>query len=233
MLDVNLQENCHSITFDNIFSSYPLFTELLEKGIAATGTMRSNRILNNPPLCESEMKKKERGTVDFASDGNVVVCAWLDNKVVHEASNFTQISPFVLKRRFSQSLKKRIDVNCPALIAQYNQNMGSVDLCDRFLNNYRPCIMGKKWWYFIFSHSINILLVASWRIHCAVDGRLSQLEFLRYVTRCLLKVEKTSNQIIFPSQLTEIRFDGINHKHKKGRKEGRCSLLKKHIFFVY
>ena len=66
LLDVNLQENYHSLSFDNFFSSYLLFTELLEKEIAATSTMRSNRIPKNPLLCESEMKKKERGTVDFA-----------------------------------------------------------------------------------------------------------------------------------------------------------------------
>ena len=93
-----------------------------------------------------EMKKSERGTFDFCSDGIVYFCKWNDNSVVNIASNFTSHIPTeTVKRR----VKKKADarVTQPKLIKQYNLEMGGVDVMDRLLGTYRPMIRGKKWYW--------------------------------------------------------------------------------------
>jgi len=102
---------------------------------------------------------------------------WMDNKPVFVASNFEGVSPTVTKTRYSQREKKHIKVQCPHLIDSYNRRMGGVDLCDRFLSEYRPSIRGKKWWFPFFTHAINIFVVAAWRLHVEFGGQLNQLDF--------------------------------------------------------
>ena len=52
------------VIFDNLFTSFPLLDKLTEKGIGGLGTIRQNR-LQNAPLKEEELVKRERGSYDF------------------------------------------------------------------------------------------------------------------------------------------------------------------------
>lgn len=227
LLTVVNNMGCHTVTFDNFFSSYDLFVHLAKQNLAATGTIRYNRLKGAPLSKPEEVRKLPRGAMEAASDGQVVCCSWHDNKPVYVASNFHRMTPIENKRRFSQKEKKHIQVECPAMIVQYNKNMGGVDSCDRFLSNYRPTIKGKKWWFCLFTHGVNVLTVAAWRLHVSLGGKLSELDFLRDIVRCLLKTEKPCRLINIQnprSQLDDIRFDGENHELVKGLKEGRCKL---------
>ena len=53
---------------DNFFTSLSLLRLLKSKGIAATGTVRSNRTENSTLISVEEMKEKQRGMCDVVND---------------------------------------------------------------------------------------------------------------------------------------------------------------------
>ena len=77
------RSNYHIIT-DNFFTSPQLLHSLREKGIAATGTVRLNRVKNAPLKPVKEMEKLERGSANVAidDDAKIAFVRWKDNKVI-------------------------------------------------------------------------------------------------------------------------------------------------------
>ncbi|KRZ66395.1 hypothetical protein T08_3914 [Trichinella sp. T8] len=54
--------------------------------------------------------------------------------------------------------------------------MGGVDILDKLLSSYRPCLRSKKWWWNLFSNALNLTVVATaqgiaqrW-FHCPVTS---------------------------------------------------------------
>ena len=70
-LKVCQQPNTHSVYFDNFFSSYHLLVYLNQVGFRAPGTMRKDHIMKCPLMDVKDMKKKERGSNDFRSSGEI------------------------------------------------------------------------------------------------------------------------------------------------------------------
>lgn len=66
-----------------------------------------------------------------------------------------------------------------------------------------------------FTNTLNMAVVAAWRIHRECKGKLTQLEFLREVTTSLMKKEELiSVEYLRPGPSgtvsKDVRFDGIN-----------------------
>ena len=80
----------YHIIMDNFFTSPNLPRILKAKGIAATGTVRINRVENAPLRPIKEMEKLGRGASDVVADktSNLTFVRWKDNKVVTVASTF-------------------------------------------------------------------------------------------------------------------------------------------------
>lgn len=220
---------CHQLYFDNFFTSYDLMTELANRKMKATGTVRENRTAGATKAITStkDLQKKGRGTYDYCSDGKVYVAKWNDNSVFAVASNWETHNPIhKVKRRVKGGEK---EVTQPHLINSYNKGMGGVDLMDRLSETYRPTIRGKKWYWPLFVNLINVVMIAAWRIHCQVEpAKLSHLEFRRHVTLCLLKVDiahppRPSSTAALPG---EVRYDGINHMLGTTT-QGRCKVCQK------
>ena len=177
-----------------------------------------------------EMKKSERGTFDFCSDGIVYFCKWNDNSIANIASNFTSnILTETVKCRVKMTADAR--VTQPKLIKQYNLGMGGADVMDRLLGTYRPMIRGKKWYWPLVINAINVSVVAAWRIHCnAVVSPMTHLEFCREIVICLLKSPMEERTKVtgrtLPSLPKDNRFDQINH-YKITTTQGSCKISQK------
>jgi hypothetical protein len=78
---------------DNYFTTYQILELLKTKGMNAAETIRVNRFNKPPLLSDPVMKKKERGYSDEVTNlnGHIVIVKWLDNHLVHIASNFVGI----------------------------------------------------------------------------------------------------------------------------------------------
>jgi hypothetical protein len=116
--------------------------------IGATGrpTVRVNRTEQCPLVPPEKLKKQPRGTCDFRHDKNtgVVVVRWHDNSVVTVASNCYGVEPYGQAQRWSYAENKRVAIQQPHLIAQYNCNMGGVDRMVQNIAVYRISIRSKK-----------------------------------------------------------------------------------------
>ena len=67
------------VFFDNFFTSPALLVKLLEMGIYATGTVRTNR--KNMPVLKHD-KEMKRGEHDWFSANHLSAIKWMDNKPV-------------------------------------------------------------------------------------------------------------------------------------------------------
>ncbi|KAK6171775.1 hypothetical protein SNE40_018207 [Patella caerulea] len=128
LLTVVENPKAHTITFDNFFTDYDLLKGLADKGFAATGTVRENRMKGAILPKSRSMKKKivARRTTEFCSTGSIVACCWKDNKPVYCMSNYLGVTPTEKKRRYSQQEKKHIHIECPQMIASYNKTIGEL-----------------------------------------------------------------------------------------------------------
>jgi hypothetical protein len=217
----------HSVFFDNFFTSSDLLRQLREDGFKATGTIRSNRSggAHRDLIPDNDLRKRGRGAYDYRCDGVVFVVKWYDSSIVSLASNWQNHLPEQrAKRRVGKEIQQ---VPQPNLIADYNRGMGGVDLLDRLLSQYRPLIRSKKWWWPLFSNTINITVVAAWRFYCQLHPNcgVSHLDFRRNIVLCLLKRSEGGNARCARLPV-DIRRDGVGHTNVTGT-EGNCVVCSK------
>ena len=146
---------------DNFFTSYDLLRDLKEANFRATGTVRENRLKNSKLFDVNIMKKTPRGTYDFCSDKVIEAVRWNDNSVVTIASNVLGTEPVGRTLRRVKS-KGQTWVQLPNIVKRYNEGMGGVDLMDRALSEFRPCIHSKKWYWPLVVNALNISVVYTW-----------------------------------------------------------------------
>ena len=149
--------NCHIIT-DNFFTSPQLQRSLKEEGIAATNTVRLNRVENAPLKPVKEMEKLEMGSADVVIDDNAKIAfmRWKDNKVVTVISSKYGLNPTAKTKRYIKEKKDRVDIEQSQCIKKYNERMGGVDRLDQNLARYMIAHRSKKWWWPIFRCCVDL-----------------------------------------------------------------------------
>ena len=152
---------------DRFFTSLPLQDILVKKGITITGTIMKKTIPKKAKKVlksGAELLKEGRGATNqiVREDQKVCIVQWFDNKEVLMSSNEFGAVPQDTCKRWSKKDKAYIDVQRPALIKQYNEKMGGVDLSDRMISFYRICARTKKWTVRTILHMIDLSLANSW-----------------------------------------------------------------------
>ena len=109
LLSIVEKSACHCVYFDNFFTSYLLLQDLHEKGFKALETISKNRTMKCPLRPSKSVEKEKREFFDYRSDECVSIVQWKDNKVIHMDSNFSNIEPTKMVKRYSQREWKRID----------------------------------------------------------------------------------------------------------------------------
>jgi len=184
----HLQPNKHKIFFDNYFSSPELLIILKEMQIFAVATLRENRARKCPIATESELKKKGRGAMDFATNAKeeIIVCGWYDSKRILIASNYLGKDPIGHCNRFDRKERKKISVERPAIVAEYNKQMGGVDKSDMLLALYRTKCRTRKGYMRIFYHLCNLAVVNSWCLYKQIGGKSCLKDFIVDISRSLM-----------------------------------------------
>ena len=67
--------------------------------------------------------------------------------------------------RWVKAANKRINIDCPAIIKEYNMSMGGVDLCDMLIALYRIEVKTKRWYVKVFWHLIDLAKVNAWILY--------------------------------------------------------------------
>ena len=115
---------------NNFFSSLGLAKALKEKDLLLVGTYRANSVKGCDLKNEQSLKKPGRRScfqkVEMGS--NIVAARWYDNKTVDLMSSYVGKDPLKEVSRYDQ--QKKIRIPCPAVVKEYNQFMGGIDLLD-------------------------------------------------------------------------------------------------------
>lgn len=223
--------------FDNFFTSIPLIDELRERGLKGTGTIRDNRLSKCPLPKNKELQKSERGTIKYKSTRaeEIVVCKWNDNSVVTVASNAVKVQPTVKTKRFSQKEKKYVQIDQPALIKTYNENMGGVDRSDQNISLYRTSIRGKKWYIPLIFHCLDMAVHNAWQLYKINGGAYDHLKFRRSIATAFLETYNKSAPRkpgrVSQSHHESSRYDNIGHIIKYRDEQLRCAICHKNAKF--
>jgi len=62
---------------------------------------------------------------------------WLDNSAVQLSSTHAEVEPTSTLRRWDKKQHKYVQVPCPAIMREYNEHMGGVDLFDMLMSLYK------------------------------------------------------------------------------------------------
>lgn len=223
--------------FDNLFTSIPLLEELKSRNVKGTGTIRDNRVDSCPLPKKKDLRKKERGWYDFRrSDNDILVCAWNDNSPVMVASNSHSVEPAKSVQRWSSKQKKHITIKQPQLIHKYNQYMGGVDRADQNISLYRTSIRGKKWYFPLIAHSLDLAMQNAWQLHKIMNGKLDHLAFRRRIATALLETHGKASRPIMQARnsanvVVDSRYDRLDHllQELPRCENGKIKQLKCHV----
>jgi hypothetical protein len=150
----------HIVTMDNFFTSVPLFTDLLEQGTMATGTLRGNRkYIPKALIAKSHTKKQDIGWIDYRmhEEGKVCCAVWRDKQHVRLLSTHTEAIPQEGERPFVwwKFRGKKKKVKTGPMHLQYTQNMRGVDTADQLWGVYSCITQSHKWWYRLFFYMLD------------------------------------------------------------------------------
>ena len=163
----------YEVYVDNFYTSPKLFDSLLELGIAATGTFRTNRrgipkdvlVLKNVLNVHSVT----RGTGYYIreKESNIVYTCWRDTRVVLVMSTaYPGHTNTKVKRKIRKDGKVSIvEIPQPEPVTKYNQFMGGVDKSDQFLSYHNILRRTVRYWKTLFYHMIDIAVVNSFILY--------------------------------------------------------------------
>lgn len=236
----NLPKNKnYKIFTDNWFSSYDLFSNLKELGVLAAGTVRIARMPGCQLKSDGILKEEGRGSFDYMTEKNrnLIVVKWYDNKAVHVASTYKGLHPIETVKRWSLSERKYIEVPRPAIIEEYNRNMGGVDLNDMLVSLYRIRIGVRRFYLRIIYHLVDICVVNAWLLYRRDCAQRNETKFKKLVTfrseiAIALMKQNTSNtrkrgrpsaeplteiqsppqkRVVVPNPIDDVRYDEVGH----------------------
>uniref|UniRef100_A0A8C5WHF7 Sp3 transcription factor n=2 Tax=Tetrapoda TaxID=32523 RepID=A0A8C5WHF7_9ANUR len=211
----------HKIGFDNLFNSLELLAYLKVKGQKAIGTIRRDRIEGCPLMTDAKLIKRGRGSCDFRINhkNGVVVCKWMDRRVVSLASNYVGTEPMGSCRRFDQKNKQHITVARPLIVQEYNNTVGGTDKTDMFLSLYRTFIKTRKWYLRLVFHLLDICVVNAWVAYRSLEGEMGLLMFKLLISRSLMRTEMFEKQaFIGDMQITNPLINEDEEPERKKRK---------------
>uniref|UniRef100_A0A3B4WCQ9 PiggyBac transposable element-derived protein 3-like n=1 Tax=Seriola lalandi dorsalis TaxID=1841481 RepID=A0A3B4WCQ9_SERLL len=216
----------YKVFADNLFSSAPLVLELLQRQIFYTGTLRSNRLSGCQLEDDKSLAKRGRGSFDarVEKEGSMAIVKWHDNRSVTLISSHTAVEPQDKAHRWSKQEKAFLDVNRPHIVKEYNTFMGGVDLIDGCIARYKYNMRSRRWYIYLFWHSIMLALVNAWltyRRDCKLLGQRGRPSL----------DSKTPSPPAPPKRVRvgvpdDVRLDQVAHWPVKCAKRGRCKICK-------
>ena len=200
---------------------------------------------------EKTMKKKGRESTDFKilSDENIIIVRWFDNKPVNLISSYVAVEPIDSVRRYDEREKTYIDVPRPSIVKVYNTYMGGIDKLDMMCALYKDQIKSRRWYIYIWLHSVTVALVNSWLLYRRdqmIHGNSKTMklrDFQLQVATSLRKIatkrrpsftnfsRKCKRERKQPTVPIDVRKDGVGHMPIWDNKRKRCGFCKENKFF--
>ena len=191
----------HKLFANNYFSSVPVAEELQGRGIQYLGTVRGNRLKGCAMKSEKTLKSEGRGSSDHRVEerSNCVAVRWFDNRVVN------LLSTYVCRHRSSrgdQALGPKEEGARERPNASYRSGVqpvhGGIDLLDMITSLYKYSLKSRRWYLYVFWHTVTVALVTAWLLYRRHQGQQDQDQptkqalrrFQATVAGCLTSVER-------------------------------------------
>lgn len=242
----------YKVFADNLFSSVPLVLNLLQRKIYFVGTLRGNRLAGCQLEDDKSLAKRGRGSVDARVEKKerLVIVKWYDNKSVTLISSYCAVEPQDNARRWSKADKTFLEVRRPHIVKEYNTFMGGVDLLDACIARCKYHMRSRRWYLYLFWHTIMLGLVNAWLIYrrdcklLGVKNVLRQKPFQAEVATSLILLQaRRGRPSLNPTSSSpsppppppkrvrlgvpdDVRSDQVAHWPVKCDKRGRCKHCK-------
>ncbi|KAF3852044.1 hypothetical protein F7725_005399 [Dissostichus mawsoni] len=108
------------------------------------------------------MKKKGRGSFDIRVETTTSV---LSNNSGHTCLILCWTTPCQNIQRWDKANKTYVEVERPSIVATYNKYMGGVDLLDSFTAKYKFPMKSRRWYVYIFWHTIILAVINAWLLY--------------------------------------------------------------------
>ena len=212
---------------DRFFTSLKLVEEMGVEGIGITGTIQRNRMGDCPLRHECELVKN-RGDFDYLKNNTNLVCVWKDNATVSLCTNTSSVYPIGKASRYSSAQHRRIEIDQPNLVRQYNKNMGGTDQMDNNVATYKISMRGKKWWHSLFTWLFDVSMSNAWMIFRHRQHSKKQLDFRREVVQEIFQRHGAGKSLSADSgkyrSIPSLRFDHKDHWIVPVASQLRCAL---------
>lgn len=207
-------------------------------------------------MCDAELKRAGRGSFEqkmaMVRETTLYAVKWYDNRSVTLLSDYTGAHPVTEVDRWDRKQKMITKVPCPAVVKEYNKNMGGVDLLDSLLALYRIKIRSKKWYHRLVFHLLDMIIMTTWLLYrrdCEGTGmrkneHMKLYTFKSYIAEALCKSgkslerkkgrpcstiageyeEKRRKGPAAPIPVPDVRLDATAHWMIMAEKKGRCKV---------
>ncbi|KAK7149118.1 hypothetical protein R3I94_008658 [Phoxinus phoxinus] len=160
----------YKIYADNYFTCVPLLVKLFERGIHYVGRVEGNH--------------------------NICAVKWYDNRAVTLVSSFAGPEPVQKIQRWDKVNRAYIEVERPYIVGAYNKYMGGVDLLDSFTAKYKFPIKSRRWYMYIFWHTIILAVVNAWLLYKERDCKALKMSNKETMNRRQFQAQLASSLIL-------------------------------------
>ena len=147
----------------------------------------------------AKMNKEKRASSDVVTyvSSNITAVRWKDIKVVNTVSTFTGKQPIQQVKRYCCRKKRRVNIELPNIINQYNISIGGVNRMDQNISAYMINLRTKKWWWPLFRFVVDVTVSNTYQIYCqphlnSGEYGLDALDFLRAIVDTYYRLHRKS-----------------------------------------
>lgn len=106
------------------------------------------------------MNKNPKAEYDYKFDTKnvIVIVRWKDNNVGIMGSNYVHIESLGKVRSWCNIKMQKVDVNIKTVCKLQYPWMGGVKQMDESISLYRVSIIGKTWWWIVFTYLLDMAI---------------------------------------------------------------------------
>lgn len=153
-----------TIYMDKYFTSVPLLKLLRDtRQCSATGMLKNNKIPKNCNLeSDSDLSAQGRGSYSQDINSEIAIIKWFDEKPVTLTSSRFGAEPIDICQKWDKKLKRFIEITRPAMVKEYNEKIGGVELLNRLIGSHRISAKTTKPTIRLMFHLFDFAIAASW-----------------------------------------------------------------------